>query len=163
MKIHVYTICWNEEDLLPFFFKHYERFVDKIIAYDNMSSDKTPDILESHPLCERRTFDSGEEVRDDLLLELKNNAWKESRGKADWVIVCDVDEFIFHPDLVAYLSSCKERGVTIPQPTGFNMVSDQWPEPDKQIWEQIRDGRPDLFFSKKAVFDPNAVIDINYR
>jgi UDP:flavonoid glycosyltransferase YjiC (YdhE family)/glycosyltransferase involved in cell wall biosynthesis len=163
MKIHVYTVCWNEEDLLPFYFKHYERFVDKVIVYDNMSSDKTPELLESHPLCERRTYDSGGEVRDDFLLKLKNNAWKESRGKADWVIVCDVDEFIFHPDLVAYLSSCKERGVTIPQPTGFNMVSDQWPEPDKQIWEQIRDGRPDLFFSKKAVFDPNEIKEINYR
>ena len=134
MKLHVYTVCWNEEELLPFFFKHYERFADKIVAYDNMSDDSTPEILGAHPLCERRAFDTGGKVRDDLLLKVKNNAWKESRGEADWVIVCDADEFIFHPDLVGYLDSCRERDITIPQPTGFSMVCDDWPEPDKQIW-----------------------------
>jgi UDP:flavonoid glycosyltransferase YjiC (YdhE family) len=162
MKIHVYMVCWNEEELLPFFFKHYERFADKIIAYDNMSSDGTRELLESHPLCERRIFDTGGEVRDDLLIKLKNEAWKESRGQAEWVIVCDADEFIYHPDLPAYLKSCQQRGITIPQPTGFNMVSEKWPEPGSQIWEQMREGRPDLFFSKKALFDPNAVSEINY-
>ena len=163
MKIHVYTMCWNEEDLLPFFLKHYERFADKIVAYDNMSSDRTPQILDAHPLCERRTLDTGEQIRDDLLLKFKNNAWKESRGQADWVIVCDADEFIFHPDLPAYLNSCKQRAITIPHPTGFSMVSDSWPEPSRQIWEQVKEGRPDLFFSKKAVFDPDAIREINYK
>jgi UDP:flavonoid glycosyltransferase YjiC (YdhE family) len=62
----------------------------------------------------------------------------------------------------SYLNSCKQRSITIPQPTGFNMVSENWPEPGRQIWEQIKAGRPDLFFSKKAVFDPAAIKEINY-
>src|SRR5215204_5418367 len=163
MEIYVYSVCWNEESLLPFYLKHYERFATRIIVYDNMSDDRTPEILDAHALCQRRSLDSGGETRDDLLLHLKNNAWKEARGKADWVVVCDIDEFIYHPDLVGYLRGCEERGITIPQPTGYNMVSDLLPRADGQIWEQITEGRLASFYSKKALFNPNKITEINYK
>nr|DAF73137.1 MAG TPA: hypothetical protein [Caudoviricetes sp.] len=30
---------------------------------------------------------------------MKNEVWKESRGKVDFVNVCDLDECLFIPDL----------------------------------------------------------------
>ena len=30
MKIWAYAICWNEEKILPYYLRHYEKFCDKI-------------------------------------------------------------------------------------------------------------------------------------
>jgi hypothetical protein len=37
--------------------------------------------------------------------------WDESRGIADWVIVTDIDEHLYHLDLYNYLAQCRIRGV----------------------------------------------------
>jgi glycosyltransferase involved in cell wall biosynthesis len=55
MKIWAYAICWNEEVMLPYYLKHYEKFCEKIIIYDNMSTDNSRNIIKNHPLCEIRT------------------------------------------------------------------------------------------------------------
>ena len=39
--IHLYTICWNEERMLPFFFRHYDQWVDRYVVYDDNSTDAT--------------------------------------------------------------------------------------------------------------------------
>ena len=44
MKIACYTITYNEELMLPHFIKHYKQFCDKIVVYDNMSTDRTKEI-----------------------------------------------------------------------------------------------------------------------
>ena len=43
-------------------------------------------------------YSTGGKINDFKYLEIKNNAWKKSRGKADWVIVVDMDEFLYHLD-----------------------------------------------------------------
>ena len=97
--VYVYTVCHNEALLLPYFLRHYGSFAEKVIVYDNQSTDGSADIAGSWPKTEVRTLDSGNELRDDLLLEVKNNCWKESRGKADLVIVCDVSVPFPHPSI----------------------------------------------------------------
>jgi len=91
--ITVYTIAYNEEVMLPFFIKWYRtRFPDcKIVIYDNYSTDNTEKIaLENN--CEVRKHDSNGKIRDDLYLQVKNNCWKNA--DTDWVLICDVDEFL---------------------------------------------------------------------
>lgn len=35
MKIDVFSIMRNEEDLLPYFLRHYETFADRIFIFDS--------------------------------------------------------------------------------------------------------------------------------
>ena len=45
MRIYAYAICWNEEIMLPYYLHHYEKFVEKIIIYDNNSKSKLINLI----------------------------------------------------------------------------------------------------------------------
>ena len=64
MKIRVYTVAWNEEKILPHFLRHYARFADRIVVYDNGSNDRTRDIIFAHPQAEFRTYDTDGVLHD---------------------------------------------------------------------------------------------------
>ncbi len=162
MRIHLYTICWNESRLLPYFLRHYQQFCESIIVYDNGSDDGSKELIESHPLCELRHIDSHGEMREEILLEVKGQKWKGSRGLADWVICCDVDEILYHPRLLQFLKECGDAGVTIPVPTGFQMIVDHFPEYPGQIYDEVHAGLPDECYSKRVIFNPGTIREINY-
>ena len=138
MKVRVYSLCWNEERFLPYFLRHYCPFVEKIAIYDNLSEDKSVEIIKSFPNTEVRPYSTQGQLRDDAFLYIKNQTWKESRGQADWVIIVDTDELLWHPDLLSYLEECKQKGVTIPVPMGYEMISDAFPSTDGQVYEEIK-------------------------
>jgi glycosyltransferase involved in cell wall biosynthesis len=156
-KISVLSVCYNEEHMLPFFLRHYERFCSRIVVFDNYSTDSSWDILKSHPLVEAVRFDTGGHLSNDTFLSVKNHAWKKDVGGTDWQIVCDVDELIWHEDMPGLLDRYAADGVTLPRVAGFNMVADSFPLGDKrQLWEFIRMGAPHYrpSFNKRAVFRP---------
>jgi len=64
------------------------------------------------------------------LVDIKNNCWKGST--ADWVIVIDTDEFIYHPQIRNILAS---TNATIMRTTWCEMYSDKVPCGDGQIYE----------------------------
>ena len=65
-----------------------------------------------------------------------DNIWKRSRKKADWVIICSMDEHLYHPDLLGYLKQCQEAGITAILPAeGYQMVSDSFPDSDERLCE----------------------------
>ena len=102
MEIHLYAFCWNDADMLPFFFRHYDPIVSRYFVFDDHSNDGTLDLLHGHPNVEVRPCVRSDP--DSLILSLMsvcNECWKRSRGWADWVIVTDIDEHLFHPDLVS--------------------------------------------------------------
>lgn len=116
----VYTICYNEEIMLPFFIEHYRRMFPNchIVVYDNQSTDKSKEIALSYG-CEVREYDSNNEIRDDLYLEIKNNCWKDA--KTDWVLIADCDEicFINHRQL----KQEEDLGSTIISFEGWNLIT----------------------------------------
>lgn len=156
------TIAWNEEELMPIFLNHYEKICDKIIVYDNESDDRTAEICDSHPLVERRVYKTDGQIRDDIYLDIKNNVWKEYRHY-DWVCVLDLDEFIYHPNLNYFLQSCKRKGISIPQTTGYSMWSEELPSQDNNIWESITKGMRDTWYDKTPIFDPKLIDEINFK
>ena len=91
--ITIYTICFNEELILPFFVKWYrKKFPNcRIIIYDNYSTDSTEKIALQNN-CQVIKYDSNNQIRDDLYLNIKNNCWKDA--ETDWVLVCVVDELL---------------------------------------------------------------------
>jgi hypothetical protein len=50
--IHLYTVCWDEADMLGFFFRHYDPWVDRYVIYDDGSTDGSLDILRANPRVE---------------------------------------------------------------------------------------------------------------
>jgi len=46
MTIDVFTTCYNEEIILPYFIRHYKQFARNITIYDNMSTDNSINIIE---------------------------------------------------------------------------------------------------------------------
>ena len=164
MKIDLYTRCWNEAEMLGFFFRHYDRLVDRYIVYDDGSSDASPALLRANPKADVRPTPPYSDLTSRTVSELAdfNNFWKESRGRADWVIVVDVDEHLYHPDLGRYLQACSRSGVTVVPALGYTMLSDEFPADDVLLRCAITSGAPDIMMSKLAIFSPDAVAETNF-
>ena len=158
--IHVYTVCWNEEKFLPFFIKHYGSFCDKIIVYDNESTDSTLNILAKNQKVSVITYKTGNKINDSEYQRIKNTAWKHSRGKADYVIVCDTDELLYDKNDNIKNTLQMSRN-TIFHPEGYEMISEYFPSYDKPLREQCK-GVPSKYYCKKIIFDPHCIVNINY-
>ena len=127
MRLHIYTVCWNEQELLPYYLRHYSQFAERIVVYDNQSTDATADIVRACSKAEHRIYDTGGVFDDPEILRIKNTAYKESRGQADFVVVGDVDEILYHPQMADLLQKYKREGVTLPKTRGIDMVSWRFP------------------------------------
>jgi glycosyltransferase involved in cell wall biosynthesis len=162
MRIDLYATCWNEERMIPFFLRHYEPIVDRIVIFDDGSTDCSLELLAASPKVELRRLKQGE---SSILMQMEelNRCWKESRGGADWVMICDIDEHLYHhKQLRGYLEQCKSNGVTIINPIGYDMVNADFPEANSVLAKSIRRGIRSFLLDKKAVFDPSAIEEINY-
>lgn len=162
-RIHYYAPAWNEALMLPFMLRHYASWVDRFVIYDSQSTDGSVDLLRRTPKVEVRDLiwtDSDSMIV--TLQNLHNTCWKESRGAADWVIVADIDEFLYQPDFPGYLRRCRKRGVTCIPALGYEMVSDRFPVPEQALLTTVRRGLPHHMMSKLRLFDPNAVDETNF-
>lgn len=172
-RIEVHLLTYNEQDILPYTLRHYGSFAHKIVIHDSFSTDRTREIANEFSV-EIQDFDMGGVVSDQLMRELKNNCWKNS--DADWVIVCDADEFVYFPperlfpegmgqQLAAqkYLSLYERMGISIARSQGWQMCSDDYPKGDGQIYDELQYGaKDDLWYSKCALFQPHAVREMRY-
>ena len=163
MEIHLYALCWNELDFLPFFFRHYDRFVTKYFIFDNASRDGSVEFLRSRANVELQRFIPSDP--DSFVLSeqsLSNQCWKASSGVADWVIVTDIDEHLFHPRLPELLRSYKYFGITLAPALGYEMISDEFPDCDELLCETRTRGMPTGWYCKASIFDPTAIAEISY-
>ena len=162
--VHYYAVCWNEERFLPFMLEHYRTWVDHFHIYDNGSTDNTLHILSDHPQCSFQHFDSNG-FNDRIHIDIKNECWKKSRGKADYVIVCDIDELLYHPNMVRLLDNMRRHRYSIVKPQGYDMYHATYPAYDQepQITAQIKTGIRADKYSKCILFDPYRIVDIHYE
>lgn len=162
--VHAYFLCYNEEYILPHLLRYYSTFCEKIHIIDNMSTDRSVEIVNSFDNTEIIPYDSNEEVRDDIYLKIKNNVWKSSIGIADYVIVGDADEFLYHPDMVNFLTESFQKGITLFKPEGYHMIGDEdlILSPNDVIFEKVTEGIIGSSNDKLMLFDCNKIIQINY-
>ena len=160
--IYVYVVCYNEEFILPYFLKHYD-FATKIFIYDNCSSDNSVEIALKDPRCEIIYFNSM--FDDNINKNIKNNAWKQHRDECDYCIVVDMDEFMWYPTLYTTLQKYKNKQIIFPlfNVSGINVVSDK-PNYNKNdyLYNQIDMGYFNKSYSKKTMFCPYYIYDMNY-
>lgn len=161
MTINLYTFLYNEEHILPYFLKHYSKYVNKIVVYNNQSTDNSVKILNDWKECEIEIieYNTDNHYDEQTLIDLKNNCWKGD--DSDYVIVCDVDELLYHPNLDEFIK--KQPYVDYFTPTGYHMMGEEIPtDYTKQIYEIIKNGTPDNQYNKNVLFKRENVTDTNY-
>nr|WP_246733235.1 glycosyltransferase [Methylobacterium sp. BTF04] len=151
--------------MLGFFFRHYDPFVDRYIIYDDGSTDGSREILTRHPNVEVRSFQRVEAQSFVLSHKvMQDEAWKASRGHADWVIVTAIDEHLHLRDrsMVEYLAEQRECGVTLIPALGFDMNAPKMPSDDGLLVRRVTNGRARIAFNKLSIFDPNALRETGF-
>jgi hypothetical protein len=165
MVVHLYALCWNEEKMIPFFLAHYTPIVDHIFIHDDGSTDRSRELLEAHP---KVTFgEIGIPSTDGTrhageLLPYYNQVWKQSRGVADWVILCNVDELFYHPRMRDYLAECTAQGITVIPSEGWDMLRWLFPPPGTDLVSQVRRGVRKLLMDKIFAFCPDAITETRF-
>ena len=161
--IYLFTMIKDEDDIIPFFLHHYEPLVSKIFVLDGGSTDKSIELLKESKKVE--IISKPNPYLDDLeLMEFRNEYWKQYKYDADWAIVCDIDEFLYHPKLSEKLEQFRQVGITLPNIIGYQMVSSTFPDNQRaQLYDVIREGYPDPeHLNKNTIFNPSHVT-INYE
>lgn len=152
-SLEVYTFTFNESSILPHFVRHY-RGIDPcclINIFDNGSTDGTQEIARSM-CCNVIAFDTGGKRSDVVMAAIKNSCWKASL--ADWVVVCDCDEFL-HISLRS-LAKEAEKQVSILRVHGFEVVGATG-VPLKRLGCY-----PSIWYCKSICFRPDKINAINY-
>jgi hypothetical protein len=163
MRIHMHTLCWNDAAMLPHFFRHYDPWVDQYYFFDDGSTDGSREYLEARANVEVQTTPHADP--DSWVLsarEIYNKDWRRSIGKADWVIITNVDEHLFHPRMKDYLQAMLALDVTLVPAPGYQMVADEYPTGDDLLCEVARMGAPSPAYSRLAIFRPDRLTEINY-
>lgn len=169
MQVAVFSICHNEAAFLPYFFKHYRSFTDYIAILDNNSTDGSLKICEQES-DHVESINTDNLHRIDVMTSLKNNYWKSLKN-FDWVFIVDIDEIVYHNNMIGFLE--KSRGYTVLKPTAYQMICDTFPIGEGQITEIMPFGilsTPVVSeallccdsFNKKCIISPKDIIETNY-
>jgi hypothetical protein len=163
MEIHLYALCWNEAEILPFFFQHYDKLVSRYFIFDDGSTDGSLELLRNRENVEVHRFSRSDPTSFVFSEQsLSNEVWKASQGLADWVIVTDIDEHLFHPELGSLLQHYQDIGITVVPALGYQMISEMFPEPGETLCETRVRGAPHPHYAKLSLFDPAAISEIFY-
>jgi glycosyltransferase involved in cell wall biosynthesis len=166
MKIWVFTVCHNEAAIAPWFLRHYGEFADRILVWDDNSTDGTREILRAHPSVTLFDWPYRTGLFEDVNLHHAYDVYPSARGKADWCMWVDMDEFVYSPDMFAALKN-HAYGVSGPYAVdvinckGFNMSGNGLPVngyEHKQIWEHMPMGVAAPNYDKPIVFNPRAKV-----
>jgi hypothetical protein len=117
MKIAGVTVCFNESKLVKYVMPYWERIgIDKLIVYDNMSTDNTVELLKQYPFVEIRSFDTGGKFNDNEHSKIKNRTVEELKSQGyDWIYSGDFDEVIYcdNPNFREELQKIDDLGGTV--------------------------------------------------
>lgn len=155
LKIHVYSVMSNEQTLLPYWLRHYTTFAQRIFIIDDKSSDETVEIAKASNKVTMLKYKFSDNLIDAEHVDCFHKYYKQySRGKVDWVMCVDGDEFIHHPKMMENLQLQRQRGIQVIRTTGYAMISRRLPKSKKQIYEELPWGLRERRWDKPCVFDP---------
>ena len=161
MRIEVFTFCWNEMTVLPFAVDYWRRYADHVTVFDNGSTDGSIEFMQQHAdLISVEHYETGNQINDQVLMNMKNDCWRQSRGRADLVVVGDMDEMLI--PMGEELQRMKDEDFTICMPRWFTLMSDEVPQhEDGRLLHELR---PYAYQSpgKAIIFDPNRIDNVRY-
>jgi glycosyltransferase involved in cell wall biosynthesis len=121
-----------------------------------MSTDNSVNIMNEYGV-NVIPYDTQGKLEESAFLNIKNNSWKGS--DADWVIVCDTDELIYHENIIELLTNTHANHIVT---EGYEMVSETLPTTEGQIYEELKFGYSKPDYSKACLFKPSEVTNINF-
>lgn len=166
-KINIYTLCFNEMDILPFVKQYWDYLISlgvelKVVVFDNGSTDGSIEFLQNIPYVEIRPFKT-EGMNDAIHMYIKNTCWKEAVGNVDWVIVSDMDEIIY-PKSLSVFDKADENDAAIIETGWYTLVEDKKPSfnPNKLLHQITTKWNKHPSYGKYLIFNPNKVKEINF-
>ena len=175
MKIDWYTLMFNEQDIIPYVIDYWERLMEcgidlHVIIYDNESTDDSVRILSRYGWIEVRSFHTVG-MNDIVHAEIKNNCWKDSKGKSDFVVVADFDEILWG-NLSEELQAMKDGGCNVMGTKWYAFCGDKMPEytKGKYLHQLVKYGYRQhinhmdeyAYLGKFMVIDPNKTETMNW-
>lgn len=163
MVIWLYAIFSNEARLLPYFLRHYAPQVDRLILFDNASTDNSRALIAAYHNVEVHNYAVRPVIDSISAAQFASERYHEARGKADLVLWVDCDEFLYSSGetLREALRRVQAQGIRAVRSCGYQMLSESFPASDAPLTEQIRFGIRDTEYDKVAVFDP--ALNIRFR
>ena len=127
--------------MIPYVMPYYERMkIDKLIVYDNYSTDNTVAMLQSYPFVEVRKFQS-DGMNEQIHINIKNEVWKAYKNDYDWCICSDFDEVIYcQTDFKDMLAKKMADGKTVFRQTMLNLYGYNAPSYNTLVHEEIVNG-----------------------
>ena len=149
--------------MLPFFIRHYASFVDRFFVFDDGSTDRSLSILSNLPNVTILPLEKSDPSSLSISLrDFFNEAWKQSRGVADWVVTTKIDEHFYHRDMKSYLTRCADEGVSCIPALGYQMMAETFPESRELLCETCTMGVPWRRMSKVGIFNPSLIEEMNF-
>lgn len=157
-SVEAHVLSYNEEDILPYTFRHYGTFCEKIVLHDAFSTDKSRDIAREYGAEIRDWHCQG--VNDMIAKKTKEDAVMAC--KLDWCIAVDADELVYFPEGSFHTLSVYEAdGVAVVKTRGYEMLSDEFPKTEQQIYDVVKMGAPDFkWYSKPVLVAPARIKSI---
>ena len=166
-RVWVYTSTMNGERLLPFFVWHY-KFAQQFVVYDYNSTDRTREIAGMCSKIILRDVPELSTAEEHMAFTsyFRNQAWKEARGKADYIIMADLDEFlVFNASGgIPALLAMDEGRSAIFKTIAYDMVNlDTNVTLERPLTEQVKWGyRANPVFYDKVLMFSTTLEDISY-
>lgn len=150
--LRVYAITWNYEHFIPDLIKWYKSKVDcEITIYDNMSTDRTPEICQDLG-CDVISFNTGGKMDEKTLMNIRELCWLNPTHNEPWVVVCDEDEWVnVSEDLL------KEATWNVNHCVGYEMFGT-----DGDKMEDLVYGVTSAGYCKQALFNRDQIQSMNF-
>lgn len=145
VKLYGVTLTYNESKMIPYVMPYYVRLgIDKLIVYDNQSTDNTVELLKQYPFVEVRTFTTNHTFNDKAHIDLKNKVYKEFiDDDVKWMMVTDFDEVIYYDgdNFKEYLMNKTLEGYNYYDKKMINVISEHFPAiNDNLVHENVNFG-----------------------
>ncbi len=160
-KILVFSLSYNCAEVVPFFLRHYSTFADEISVFDDNSTDTTRRLLSANPKVILRDWNHRTGIDEDAFLAHWQEWYPKARGYFDWILIPDMDEFIYSPNMRESLRLAKASGIEVIKPAGFNLLGNGFPIDDgkSQIYELNPMGVAAPVYAKPVIFQPHIRIN----
>ena len=122
ISLCIITLCYNEAAVIDWVVDYWLRLKGqldgfKVVVYDNFSTDNSVELLSQYDWIEIRKFLS-DGHNDVIQQQVKQGAWREFKGKYDFICICDFDEMLWSDNIKEELQYMKENG--------YNVLGNEW-------------------------------------
>src|SRR4030042_4453684 len=147
-SIETLSFVYNEEYLLPFYFKHYD-FCDRLnIIYDVDSTDKTIELLKSNPKVRIIPYHFKNMMNDQEKVDFINSCYGNFKEDTR-ILNIDTDEFVFTDR--NELENFNVNALSVSLYNVYRHVTEQRLNIDISIKEQRRHGILESIYIKPII------------